>query len=459
MSLTGLSVPLRPAGATLAAVVAAEKAVSFREAFSKWVDRILFSGVCVLLFFGPLAFGAVEDWSLFVVELGAAILFLLWSVKQLLSPGAKIKGNVLYPPMIVFGVVIASQVVWGISVYRHATLSELYKYIAYGMLFFLVVHCVQTEERLRRFVNLLTGFGFVLAVFGVIQALTSNGKLYWLVGQPGGLMYGTYVNHNHYAGLMEMLVPLALTMSMTRSITSGRRMFLALAGIVMGGTIFLCLSRGGIVAFLWEVSLLVLFLAWKRNGRKAIGFGVLLLLTAAFLFWMGREQTLDRLASLRHPTEEIAAKFRLTVAQDGLRMFRERPIAGWGLGGFPVVYPQFRSFYSQLYVDPADNDWLQLLVETGLLGCAVTGWFLLGMYRWGLRRLDPWTADLSSAVTLAALIGCTGVLIHSFSDSNLHVPANAGFFYVLCALATIQVQGLGASNASKRAREKEPGWR
>ena len=54
--------------------------------------------------------------------------------------------------------------------------------------------------------------------FALIQGISSNGKLYW-IRQPrmGGWIYGPYVNHNHYAGLMEMLVPIPLVLALTRS--------------------------------------------------------------------------------------------------------------------------------------------------------------------------------------------------------------------------------------------------
>ena len=59
----------------------------------------------------------------------------------------------------------------------------------------------------------------------------------------------------------------------------------------------------------------------------------------------------------------------------------KRPFLGWGLGTFPIVYPQFRSFYTTFFVNQAHNDYLQLLVETGLAGFAIAIWFLVLMFR------------------------------------------------------------------------------
>jgi len=126
---------------------------------------------------------------------------------------------------------------------------------------------------------------------------------------------------------------------------------------------------------------------------------------------------------------------RLTIDRDCLRMWREKPLLGWGLGTFPVVYPQFRSFFTDFFVNQAHNDYLQLLTETGLAGFAIAIWFLVLTFRHAWVKLGNWTETASGSLTVAALLGCVGILVHSFLDFNLQVPANAAMFYVLCAIA------------------------
>jgi O-antigen ligase len=116
-------------------------------------------------------------------------------------------------------------------------------------------------------------------------------------------------------------------------------------------------------------------------------------------------------------------------------MFMKRPLLGWGLGTFPVVYPQFREFYTNFFVNEAHNDYLQLLVEMGLWGFATMGWFLSIVYKQAIRKLVSWYSEVNGAVSLACLLGITGILIHSAVDFNLQIPANAAFFYALCTIA------------------------
>jgi O-antigen ligase len=77
------------------------------------------------------------------------------------------------------------------------------------------------------------------------------------------------------------------------------------------------------------------------------------------------------------------------------------------------------------------------LLETGLAGLGVGVWFLVVLYREGLRNLRPARLSPAALISAAALAGCTGLLAHSFTDFNLHIPANAALFYVLCAVATV----------------------
>jgi O-antigen ligase len=92
-------------------------------------------------------------------------------------------------------------------------------------------------------------------------------------------------------------------------------------------------------------------------------------------------------------------------------------------------------FSNSAFVNQAHNDYLQLLVETGLAGFAIAVWFLVLVFRQAAGKLKNWTENASGALTVAALLGCVGILVHSFLDFNLQIPSNAALFYVLSAIA------------------------
>jgi O-antigen ligase len=410
-----------------------------RRERAEQVGTILLYGIFGLLLFEPLAFGATEPWSIFLMEAGSAALFLLWIGKQVLENEMKIMGNPLFLPMGVFGLLIISQLIFG-SAYWHDTESKAILYFSYGLLCFLAGQTLLRGSQARRLAVIFSVYGAALAAFALIYGISSNDKLYW-IRQPrnGGWIYGPYVNHNHYAGLMEMLVPIPLILALTRLVSPKTRAAAAAAAALMIATIFLSGSRGGMLAIVAELVILALFLVkQKRNLRTAMLVGVFLAIVVGFIIWIGGDAVAKRWASVSSSHSEISGEVRLNIDQDAFRMFLKKPVLGWGLGTFPVVYPGFRTFYTNFFVNQAHNDYLQLLVEMGLLGFGTMLWFLLTLYIRAIKKIGNWTGEISGATALACVLALSGILVHSALDFNLQIPANAALFYVLCTIAAAE---------------------
>ena len=396
-------------------------------------------GASAVLLLGPLAFGAVQPWSVFALEACSMLLLALWAYKQWVSRELNVSENALYRPMVAFMGLALLQWLAGTTAYRHVTYTHLLLYAAYGMLAFVLTQTLRRSSQFELLAKLFTGYGAVVAAFAVLQGIAPNGKLYWIWPlEQGGWIYGPYVNHNHYAGLMEMLMPFPLVLAVTHFKNGNRKIALAGIAALMAGSIFLSGSRGGMAAFVAQMILLGLLLVQKREGswKQPLMLGAFLALVIVFLVWMGSNELTERLVSIHSETrEEINGGVRLSIDHDCLRMLVKRPFLGWGLGTFPIVYPEFRSFYTTFFVNQAHNDYLQLLVETGLAGFSIAIWFLVLVFRRAASKLENWTGTASGAMTMAALLGCVGILVHSFLDFNLQIPANAALFYVLCAMA------------------------
>jgi len=409
---------------------------------------VLVLGLCALLIFAVLAFGAVYEWSIFALEGGAAALFLIWAGQQVISKELTLSQNPLYLTAFLFFGIILAQIVLRRSAYGYITKYEALQYVSYGIMALVGAECVRRERARKIFALVMTVFGPCYAFFALAQELTSNGKIFW-VHSPEfhGSIYGSYVNHDHYAGLMEMLLPIPFVLSMGHLLRGGKRALVGACVILMAGTIFLSTSRGGMLAFAFEMALFAaLTLGKRRSPRIAVGTASVCILILALLIFLGKGQVLGRLG-------DLSPGMRLDITKDSLRMFSERPILGWGLGTFPTIYPSYRSFYTNLFVNEAHNDYVQLLVETGLLGFALMLWFLVRLYQHGLPTSRRWEFQWDAAVSLSALLGCTGMLFHSFVDFNLHIPANAALFYVLCGLAASKL----LPESSKRRRSRAAG--
>jgi O-antigen ligase len=427
-----------------------------RQERSAQIAAVLLYATFGLLMFGPLAFGAVEPWSIYILETGSVLLTLLWLCKQWLDGELNIQWNPLFPPMAGFGILILLQIVLRTTAYRHDTISGALLYCAYGMLCFLAAQTLLRSSQARKIAVIVAVYGIAIAAFALLQGISPNGKLYWLRRPTmGGAIYGPYVNHNHYAGLMELLMPVPLVLSLTRLTGERERMAAGIAAAIMAVTVFLSGSRGGMIAISIELVAFA-FLSlhqgvtlFRHKYGKWVAAGI-----AAFavvlVLWVGGNELTSRVSSIATETHtELSGGMRLSIDRDAFRMFRNKPVLGWGLGTFPTVYPRFRSFYTNFFVNQAHNDYLQLLSETGLLGFGMMAWFLVVLYRNALRKMRNWMSDVSGAVTLACILGVTGILVHSLLDFNLQVPANAALYYVLCTIAA-------APPLLQRSRKRRP---
>jgi O-antigen ligase len=248
---------------------------------------------------------------------------------------------------------------------------------------------------------------------------------------------------------MEMLTPIPFVLCMGHLLKGGKRALAGFCAGLMATTIFLSGSRGGMIAFVVQAVLFgALVFGKKRSIRVPLASMAVCVFILALLLFIDKGKALGHLA-------DLAPGIRLDITRDSLKMFWHRPLLGWGLGTFPTIYPRYRSFYTNLFINEAHNDYAQLLVETGLLGFVLMLWFLVSLYRSVLPVSRRWETQWDWAVSLAALLGCTGILVHSFMDFNLQIPANAALFYMLCGLAASRpLETLSKTGRSPSARNR-----
>jgi O-antigen ligase len=406
------------------------------------LDGLLVAALCLLLAFGPLAFGAVQEWAICTLEVGAAFCMALWAARELASGRLEVYRNTLFLPMVLFAGLVGVQLLAGITAYWYVTWQQGLLWAAYGMIFFVATQSLRRTVWIRAFALFFIIFGFLVAFFSIIQQFTWNGKLYWMVAnRNSGMVYGPYVNHSHYAGLMELLVPIPLVFAMMESWQRSVRVLFAFVALLMASTIFLSRSLGGIVAFVAQMAFVAIIAGLRdRSRRQVLLLLVLGVLLTVWLVALSPGGIAERVARLHDPFGQSGAGDRLAIVKDSMKMVAQRPFLGWGLGTFPVVYPSFRSFYTNFFVNEAHNDYVQTAVETGLAGFAIACLFIALFYRASLGKIEHWRTEIRPAVRLAAVIGVSGILIHSFCDFNLQIPANAALFFALAAVAT------GASN-------------
>jgi len=394
------------------------------------------TGICVLAAFAVLAHGAVEPWSEAVLEIGTAVLLLFWAAKVLTDGELKLVWNPLLWPLLGFWVVGAVQLILGITAVPFLTRIELLKYSALLALFFLFVQSHRTRGNWRNFIWFLLSLGFAVSLFAILQHFTFNGKLYWVRElQYGGIPFGPFVNRNHFAGLMELLIPPGLAIQILGAERRDQLPLVTLFTLLPIGALFLSASRGGIISFVAEMVFLTILIVARRREKRVLGAAaVILILGAMLVSWLGIGAALDRFASYKKL--ETSEGRRVEMVHDSLHIFQDHRILGTGLGTLQEVFPLYETAYDGLIVNHSHNDYAEALAETGAIGglCGLVFLTLLFWMSWKILNVegDP----RSFAYHAGALVACLGLLVHAGVDFNFHIPSNALIFLLQSALAS-----------------------
>jgi len=447
-------------------------------------SRLAFLTVCVMIVLSTVAFGTVHDWALATFAATAAGLVCLWCLDGLVLRSAQLNRNVLQLPLIgliVLGLIqllplraapddagLGLALTHALTLDRYATQLVVVQLISLFIYFATVLIFTDSPRRLRTLTRTIIIFGFVLAMFGLTQSLTSDGtRVYWFRQLTQSTAFGPFINRHHFAGYMEMTIALPLGLLFSGSLETHKRPLYAFAALLMAVSLVLTNSRGGMISLCAEV-LFVIVVAGPglgEHGRSRRGGilrslamrGVVALAFALVLFVgaiaAGGPNVFNRLlgtVNAADPTTGRAHFWSVT-----LDVIKQHPLIGSGLGSFGVIYTSYDSRNGLYRLEQAHNDYLQILADAGIIGALLGLSFLIMLFSKGFARRDT-TDKFRRGVATGAMAGCFAVLVHSAFDFTLHTTSNALLFLVLAAMATIgrRVDEGGGQSMRRRRRSR-----
>lgn len=340
----------------------------------------------------------------------------------------------------------------------HAPIAE---FLIYPAAFALTAALAMAPSTRARLCGLLITLGVAEAVYGLAQQMAGwqqilgIEKLYYRSQASG-----TYVNPNHFAGLLEMTLPLALTSaawnwdhadSPDEEGGHAAAIFFAALALLMAAGIFVSHSRMGmasatagaaVAAGVWIVSAR----GHHRRIRLAMVSGVLVAASLLAL-WIGAEPMVDR---FRHVTIDYGS--RITLWRETATLVAARPAFGAGWEAFPRIYPQVQATELEFAVEHAHNDYLELATEFGIPGALLLVILGAGVVARALEFAWRNLAGRNSYYMLGAASGVAALGVHSLADFNLRLPANALIFAALLGLAWVPAAtAIPVSSARQRA--------
>jgi O-antigen ligase len=187
----------------------------------------------------------------------------------------------------------------------------------------------------------------------------------------------------------------------------------------------------GILSLLLSFSLISFLFRNPEKGKRFSKTAVLIFgLALLWAVWIGLDAVISRFFSV---SEGFEGRWKIWV--DTFQTFKDFPIVGSGLGTFIQVFPVYRSFHIRGLVTHAENDFLQLLSEVGILGAGLLAallFFLLFKAFSGIRVLTH--REPGRYIGLGGLVGILALMFHSLVERNIQVPANAFLYTFIFAI-------------------------
>ncbi len=371
-----------------------------------------------LLFLGILTLWVPGFWAVGLFRVAVFSLALGWSLLVAFKSVPVHVALPLWP--------LAAAVCWplvqlaaGTTIYRWETWNSLWSWMAVFVCFFLALQLTSSANRLRRFLQAVVWFSFLLSGMSLLQMFTSGGKIFWMF--PSGYtdhVLGPFVYQNQYAAFIELTLPVALFFAV---FSKTDRMVYSLMSAVMMGSVVASASRAGTLLVVIE-GLAVPVAAWRMRLLSGRAAGAVLLKISALL----------AVAAVVVGAAAVWNRFLLSdpyflrreVLNSAMQMVRDRPVMGFGLGTWATAYPGYAIFDPGAVINQAHNDWMQWAVEGGLPFFALMLTFAALLLRPAFRSV--WG------------LGVIAVLLHCLVDYPLQQrPALAAFFFAVAGAVAV----------------------
>lgn len=469
--------------------------------------QIIEFGILGLILFSPLPAASVNEWSVLIIQVSVLVLFCVYlTMSRNFASNHELEENNRLPFLLFIGLFVfvlfqflplpkfalkllspqayafKAQFLSGFQEANFASLSLIpahtfrqgLELVTYFLLGFLVIKIITEKKQFFRIYAVLVGMGIFEAIYGLFELYNKHPRILFYEKIYGlDSASGTFVNRNHFSGYLEMILPLAFGLIIARMEFfdwSGLRwkerllklsekslavnLLISIGILVISLGIIFSKSRSGM--FLLIFSFFLFFggslISFRKKNKQITWTRIFLVLMFIFLalvaIGIGIDSSLERFA-----LDRLLYENRPTYWSNSLEFFTEYPVFGTGLGTFPMIYPDWETGRDMMRLYHAHNDYLEYLVELGIIGffLLMSGLFLLvgRTIRVWIRRGHPEV----KALVLGGLVSIFCMLFHSITDFNLHIPANMLLFSVVVSLtASVAFYKRNSSNREDKLK-------
>jgi O-antigen ligase len=394
----------------------------------------------VILAAAPLVLGAARLWfELPLLEI-VALLLLVQAGRLGFSQARRVRLDLIDLAVVVFTVYAVAR--WLTSPAEYFSRLEILNVLGYATIFFTCRHGLAR----RSYGLLLLGLLVALGVFETGFGYYLSNHLDWLPFGPTETLHryyaprwiGTFASPNHYGAFLVMGMSAALAFaSFSKFSWPVRIVFFYLAAVMLAG-IICSASRGSMLGACGSIAALSIFgvrYGMVRWWLPVVG-GVLLI--GAFVLILSQSLVVQsRLDEVRQTLNHgsLDNYFRIKLAHDALRIAADHPFFGTGPATFVFIHPRYQDNTFSLLAVLAHDDYLNTLDDYGGVGLAIVLFFIFAVTGKFFRRPRASSRWQDRVLLVGGFTAWSALLVHSFFDYNMHIPANALMLMALIGMA------------------------
>ncbi len=421
-----------------------------REEWDEMGEHALVALVVAVVTVAVVAFGGVRGSELALLGGLCAITLTVWIARLWLNPSNRL----LLHPMLLPGLGFVGYAAWRLCQVEvpYPARREFLLLVLVAIVFVVALNNLHRQEPTQWVTHALVCLGTLVAAYAIVQWVSQSNRILWVI-QPAQYLKragGTFVNPNHLAGFLSLLLPLAVAQVFVGRASPITKILHGYAALVMLGGVAVTMSRGGWVAVALGLMGMLGWLAFRRRElRIPVAIAAAVLCVGGWFFLERSEKARARIENITQDGTVDSGTGRGLIWRPALAMWRDEPWFGVGPAQFDVRFPRYRTPRNQLSPGWVHNEYINLLTDYGVAGASLVALTLLAL-GWSILRTSKYVersaGDLRSrnsnrtAFFLGATVGLLSLGAHAVVDFDLHIPAIALSASLVMALLAAHVR-------------------
>lgn len=357
------------------------------------------------------------------------MLTILFFIRTITKPHALIDIKNIDFTLIIF------MMVMGISTFTSLFPQDSINYFIYYFIslitIIIIVSSISSVEDITKIVELIVVGAFITALYGIYQwkivGIAVNPSLTDITVNQGmsGRVFSTMGNPNIYGEFLVLTLPLfgSIIIGSESWWKKGIYAVMILPVILI---LFLTGSRSAWVSFAFAIFIFVFF-----TNRKLLPFMILVGLLAIPAL---PQSIYRRILTIFNPNDS-SLQYRKQILEPAMPMLRDYWLGGVGLGNqvFNTIYKRYKSF-SLKTVAHTHNLYLQLWLETGILGVLSLLWLLFRLFKKSCNAIFTQNNPRIKTILIGCISSISGILVMGFADHTWFYNRILFLFWVVIAL-------------------------